>query len=197
MCQAVCVFQKRNIQRGKTILAEPPNIQYLSPQCPLSLYSRLMPPNKRTKYIVCEKEDVVTLGVRWSIMKTVWHYSNCSQPLYLYFLDNAMCGWSKDEVGVEIHRIVLKSALIGKSALMIEYEQSLCCDMNGGKHLGTDLVTKKFIWTVFTSCPLQNQVLHEDKKKPSLVLCVSFNDIIYDYKGGNVLMGHLKKANRG
>ena len=43
---------------------------------------------------------------------------------------------------------------------------------------------------------LGNQVLHE-KKTISLCPLCKFNDVIYDYKTGNVLRGYLKKANRG
>lgn len=46
----------------------------------------------RTKELntcVHEKEHIWK-GVCWSIMKIVWHYSNCSEALYLYLPDNAM-----------------------------------------------------------------------------------------------------------
>lgn len=45
----------------------------------------------RTKELntcVHEKEHIWK-GVCWSIMKIVWHYSNCSEALYLYLPDNA------------------------------------------------------------------------------------------------------------
>lgn len=59
----------------------------------LSLYSRLMLPNKRAKYMCSWKGAHLKRGVCWSIMKIVWHYSNCSEALYLYLPDNAMFTW--------------------------------------------------------------------------------------------------------
>lgn len=59
----------------------------------LGLYSRLMLPNKRAKYMCSWKGAHLKRGVCWSIMKIVWHYSNCSEPLYLYLPDNAMFTW--------------------------------------------------------------------------------------------------------
>ena len=47
---------------------------------------------KELNTCVHEKEDIWK-DVCWSIMKTVWRYSNCCEAVYLYLLDNAMLRW--------------------------------------------------------------------------------------------------------
>lgn len=75
---------------------------------------------------VHEKEDIAK-GVCWSITKTVGHYSNCREPLYLYFLDNAMFRWLKINSGRENDCIVLRKGTL------IAFKQHSRSDMTNMK----------------------------------------------------------------
>lgn len=84
--------QKTIGECGKTtILAQETNIQTSNTfhLGALSLYSRLLFPNKRTKYMCSWKGDHLK-GCLLINNETVWHYSNCSERPYLSLLDNTM-----------------------------------------------------------------------------------------------------------
>lgn len=140
-------------------------------------------PTKELNTCVHEKEDIWK-GVCWSIMKTVWHYSDRREPLYLYLLDNAMFRWLYAE-NKQLQGKLLYGALTEKGTL-IAYKQSVCCDMtnmNGKKHTGPGQTKsqQKVSGTVFICARLSSALLTLSmgikscmkKQTFPFVLCVS------------------------
>ncbi len=89
----------------------------------------------------------------------------------------------------------LNSAVIEKETL-IAYKQSLCCDMtnmNGKQHRSPGLFSFGLAYPRhYLPFPWESSLAWKNNNFSLCPLC-EVNDVIYDYKGGNVLRGTWRK----
>lgn len=154
----------------------------------LSLYSRLMLPNKRTKYM-CSWKGAHLKGC-WSIMKTVWHYSNCCEPLYLYLLDNAMFRWLCvlwGQRGPQKFLYGLNGTLVEKREHWSATDRKQDARLNESlrQNITCDAFTRAWLPSALAA-PRESSLAWKKERKILLCALWQFNGVIYDSRGGNV-----------
>lgn len=132
------------------------------------------------------------MGLCWSIMKTVWQYSNLQEPLYLYLLDSAMFRWlcalcGQRTAGKCLHSLKVVVAVrrrhrspIRAYFLMRLIQPQSDSAVKKSKHFS----------------PQHSMRIRSAPREYNHCLCCFFswvNEAIFDYKKGNVLMGTQRK----